>query len=290
MFVKYILLIMFISTQLFSNITLNKIYYTDSKDVTLRTLLPTAKEDIKLFQLNPNKHSKKVKSKDLLKLLEHHGFDYFDAKHSYVRFIQKSPVDTSKIEYKIEQYYKEHYIDIDIISLHVEPRSYMEDMPDNYTIKLKKNSYLKRDGVISIKTQKNKKIFFNYTIEANIKVFISRMKIKKDDELSIVNLRQKRVILDKFRSLPYQEIESGMYQAKHHIPENKIITIKDIADLSLVKRKADVAITMSRDNIDISFSAKALQNGKLNDIIKVQKSNGKIIKVTVTGKNIAEIR
>jgi len=290
MFIKYILLIMFISAQLFSNITLKKVYYTDSKNVTLKTLLPTAKEDIELFQLNQNRHSKRVKSKELLKLLEYHGFDYFDAKHSYVRFIQKSPIDTSKLENTIKQYYKEHYIDIDIISLHVEPRSYMENMPDNYTIKLRKRSFLQRDGVISIKTQKNKKIFFNYNIEATIKVFISRMKIRKDNELSIVNLRQKRVILDKFRSLPYQEIESGMYQAKHHIPENKIITSRDIVDLSLVKRKADVAITMSRDNIDISFSAKALQNGKLNDIIKVQKSNGKIIKVIVTGRNTAEVR
>ena len=42
--------------------------------------------------------------------------------------------------------------------------------------------------------------------------------------------------------------------------------------------------------MDISFSAKALQNGKLNDIIKVQKSNGKILKVIVTGRNKAEMR
>jgi len=166
----------------------------------------------------------------------------------------------------------------------------MKSIPKTYTIKIKKNSFLHKDGVLSIKTQKNKKIFFNYKIQASIGVFISRIKIKKDSELSVVNLKQKRVILDKFRAIPYQNIEAGMYQAKHHISENKIITIRDIADLSLVKKKTDVSITMSRDNIDISFSAKALQNGKLNDIIRVQKSNGKIIKVTVTGRNIAEIR
>ena len=163
-------------------------------------------------------------------------------------------------------------------------------MPDNYTIKIKKNNFLRKDGVISIKTSKNKKIFFNYTIKASITIFVSRMKIRKDTELSVINVKQKRVILDKFRAIPYQEIEAGMYQAKHHISENEVITIRDISDLSLVRKKSEVSIDMDRDNIDISFSAKALQNGKLNDIIKVQKSNGKIIKVIVTGRNTAEVR
>ena len=290
MFIKYVLLLIFISSQLFSGTSLDRVYYVNSKEVKLKTIVPNASIDIELFKLNPKKHSKKVKSKELLLLLKLHGYDNFTAKHSYVKFIQNSPIETSKIEDTIKQYYQEHYPDIDIISLHVEPRSYMKSIPKTYTIKIKKNSFLRKDGVLSIKTQKNKKIFFNYKIQASIGVFISRIKIKKDSELSVVNLKQKRVILDKFRAIPYQNIEAGMYQAKHHISENKIITIRDIADLSLVKKKADVSITMSRDNIDISFSAKALQNGKLNDIIRVQKSNGKIIKVTVTGRNIAEIR
>ena len=290
MLFRYILLILFMFTQLFANKYFDKVYYIDSKNVNLKTLLPTAKEDMVLFSLNPIKHSKKVKSKDLLLLLQQHGYNEFSAKHAYVKFIQKSPINTYKIEQKIRQYYINNYLDINIISLHVEPRAFLESLPKTYTIKIKRNSFLKKDGVISIKTPKNKKIFFNYTIRASIKVLKSRMKIKKDSELSIVNLKQKEIILDKFRAIPYQEIESGMYQAKHHILEGKIITLRDIIALYLVKRKSNVNISMSRDNIDISFSAKALQNGKLNDIIKVQKSNGKILKVTVTGRNKAEIR
>ena len=40
----------------------------------------------------------------------------------------------------------------------------------------------------------------------------------------------------------------------------------------------------------INFSAKALQSGKLNDIISVRKRDGKRLKVRVVGKNRAEIR
>ncbi len=39
----------------------------------------------------------------------------------------------------------------------------------------------------------------------------------------------------------------------------------------------------------ISFSAKALQNGVYGDIIKVQKSNDKIIKIKVIARNRGEV-
>ena len=290
MLLKYILLTLLMSVQLFSSTYLDKFYYVDTKEIYLQTILPTTKNNIELFKIDNTRHSKKVKAKELLTLLKHYGYKEFSSKHSYIKFIQKSPVNTKIIEDKLRQYYKENYLDISIMSLHVEPRSYIEFLPKLYSIKIKKNSFLKKDGVLSIKTQNNKKIFFNYRIKASVKVFISRMKIKKDTELSVVNLKQKIILLDKFRAKPYQSISTGTYQAKHHISENKIITSRDVASLSLVRRKSSVSITMNRDNIDISFSAKALQNGKLNDIIKVQKSNGKVLRVIVTGRNIAEIR
>ena len=290
MLLKYILLTLLMSMALFSSTLLNSVYYVDTKEIYLKTILPTTKNNIELFKINSTKHSKKVRAKDLLALLKHHGYNEFSSKHSYIKFIQKSPVNTTRIEDRLRQYYEENYLDINIISLHVEPRSYIDFLPKSYSIKIKKNSFLKKDGVLSIKTQNNKKIFFNYTIKATLKVFISRMKIRKDTELSVVNLKQKVILLDKFRAKPYQSIDAGTYQAKHHISENKILTSRDVSSLSLVKRKSSVSITMNRDNIDISFSAKALQNGKLNDIIKVQKSNGKVLQVIVTGRNTAEIR
>ena len=289
MFIKYILLLVFISSQLFSN-NIKKIYYIDSDEVKLNTIVKDAPSDINLFKLNTLKHSKKVKTKDLISLLKYYGYDSYKSKHKYIKFIKKSPVDTSRIELALKDYYKQNYQDIEIISLHVEPRSYMVSIPDEYRIKIKKNNYLQNYGVLSIQTSKKKQIFFNYTIKASISVFISKIKIKKDTELSVMNVSKKRILLEKFRARPYQDVDIGAYQAKHHISDNKILTIRDIVELNLVKRKSDIYINMNRDNIDISFSAKALQNGKLNDIIKVQKSNGKILKVTVTGRNKAEIR
>lgn len=290
MVIKFFLFMLLISVQLFSKTNLNKVYYIDTKEITLKTIIPSAEEDIKLFNIHDKKHSKKVRRKDLLNLLKSHGYDNFVSKSSYIKFILKSPIDTSKIKNKIKEHYKKHYPNIEILSLHVEPRSYIETIPKDYTIKMKKNSFLQSSGVISIKTPKHKKIFFNYLIRAKVLVFISRDKIKRDSEISVKNVKQEIIFLDKFRALPYQGVDSGQYQAKHHINKNKIITIRDITELFIVKRNADVLVTMNKNNIKISFSAKALQNGKLNDIIKVQKANSKTLKVKVTGRNTAEMK
>lgn len=68
-----------------------------------------------------------------------------------------------------------------------------------------------------------------------------------------------------------------------------ILTIRDVEIADALKRDAIVNVTLLKDGMVINFSAKALKDAKVNDIIKVQSSNGKILKVRVTGSNTAEI-
>jgi flagella basal body P-ring formation protein FlgA len=48
-------------------------------------------------------------------------------------------------------------------------------------------------------------------------------------------------------------------------------------------------VSLNSNNISISFTVKALEDGKVNDIIRVEKSNGKRLRVRVIGKNKAEM-
>ncbi|MDD3856084.1 flagella basal body P-ring formation protein FlgA, partial [Sulfurimonas sp.] len=59
--------------------------------------------------------------------------------------------------------------------------------------------------------------------------------------------------------------------------------------LDVVKRNAMINVSMSKEGMNIIFSAKALQDAKVDDIIKVQNNNGKILKARVTGSNAAEL-
>ena len=72
--------------------------------------------------------------------------------------------------------------------------------------------------------------------------------------------------------------------------EQRILTQRDITTLNLISRGSSVNVILKDKNLNISFLAKALQNGKLNDIITVQKNNNEKVKVKVIGRNRAEIR
>ena len=264
-------------------------YYVDERKINSSIITKDAKNSFTILSIDKNSHIEKIKSTELLKLLSKHGYKDYYSKNSYVSFVLKSPIDTSNLKSQLEDYYKKKYKHIEIKDILIEPRSYMTNLPKEYILELRNRDFLSKDGILGIKTQDNKKIFFDYSIKATVLVYISKSIIKKDIEISYINALKKRVILDKFRDIPIQDIENTTLQAKRHIPKNKILTLNDVELLNVVKKNSMINVNMLSSGIAITFSAKALQDGKVNDIINVQNSNEKILKVRVIGNNIAEV-
>jgi len=290
MFNRFIFILLLLTLQLNADKILKNTYYVKSNDIYISHIIKNPPSNKPLYKISFNKHTKRVKTKDLIQLLKKHGYRGYTSKSRYIKFIKKSPIDTSKISQYIKDYYLENYNQIDIQEIKVSPRIYMTSLPQEYTINIRKKNYLSRNGVVSIKTPKNKKIFFNYDVKADVSVYLSRVQIKKDVELSAINTIKKSIILEKFMAKPIQILEAHTIQGKRHIKKDKILTLRDVEILSIVKKNSYINVNLNSQNMSISFSAKALQNGKLGDTITVQKNSGKRLKVRVTGKNRAEIR
>lgn len=286
---KFFIIVSFYIATLCASSHLEHIYYVDGNEIMLSDIVKVKQKDKKLFSFDVSKNTLRVSEKKLIKLLKKDGYD-FQHKHSYIQFSKKSPISTQKIENAVKNYYKEHYKQIEIHSIEVHPRSYIEKLPNNYTVLFQNKAYLSKDAVIYIKTPKNREVFFNSTIKANIDAFVAKKMIRRDEELSFKNVKKKSIMLQKFRALPVQDINTQRFQAKHTIRSGRVITQRDIVNLYYVKRGDDVSVSLKENGISISFSAKALRNGHLNDTIYVQNSNKKKIKVRVTGKNKAEVQ
>ncbi|OIP56295.1 MAG: flagella basal body P-ring formation protein FlgA [Helicobacteraceae bacterium CG2_30_36_10] len=289
MFLKTLFLLLF-SLVLHANEVLKSDYYLSSDDINLSVIFPHAKQDIKLFSLERSRYTKKIKSRELIKLLEHHGYPSCTAQNRYINFIKKSPIDVTKIEEKIRKLYTQKYTAITIKTITVMPRGYIESLTDTYIVKIQRDNHLSRSGTLYVKTTDNKKIFFDYQVEAEVSVYIARKKIKRENELSLVNCKKKSIILDKFDAMPIQKLQQSMFQSKHQIREGTVITARDIEQLSIVKRDSIVSVILDEKNIAISFGAKALQDGKLDDTITIQKNNKQRLKAKVIGKNRVEIQ
>ena len=280
----------FLSLHLYANNFLNDTYYINSNEINISSIVQNVDKDIKLFNFTQGKYTKRIKSKELLKILNKHGYKDYVTKSNYVKFIKKSPVNLSNIKMKIEKLYKNKYKEIKIKNIFVEPRGYIKSLPKEYKVNFKSRDYLSSKGVINIKTPQNRKIFFNYRIDADVSAYFARQNIKKKTEISLFNVVKKNIPLEKFRAMPIQYILKGTIQSKRKIKKNSIITAKNINTLSIVRRDSRVSVNLQNTKIFINFTAKALQDGKLNDIITIQKNDGKKLKAIITGKNRVEIK
>ena len=273
-----------------AQIELKSNYMVADDYVLLSDIVQTSNKNIKLYKIDKNRHSLRIKTKQLLQKLHSLGYKEISSKHNYTQFSKTSPINTQKIEQYLNILYKKHYRDIQIQKIVVIPRSYLAQLPADYAVSTNKKAFLSDKGIVSIKTNTNKKIFFNYQVQAKTTVVVAKEDIAKESELSILNSKKKGIILKKFRALPLQKIEQSSFQVKHKIKKGSIITIRDVVPLLLVKRGSSVNVVIKDANIAISFSAKAKQSGRLGDTITVVNSQGKRLKAVVTAKNSAEIR
>ncbi|MBL0709160.1 MAG: flagellar basal body P-ring formation protein FlgA [Sulfurimonas sp.] len=289
MLLKFILFIL-LTSQINASYTLKSRYFVESNNIFISTLIKDVSQDKIIYKIPPSRHAKKVSSKQLLNKLKKYGYKDITSESRYIKFIIKSPIDSSKIALYVKNYYLKRYETIEIKDVEIFPRSFVASLPDDYSIHIREKNYLSKSGIVSIKTLKNKKIFFNYNIFAKLPVYMSKDKIKKNSELSSANITKKSIILDKFMSKPLQNLKAHSFESRYNIKKDRIISVKNTQKLSLVKKNSYIQVSVNSKNMSISFSALALDNGQINETIRVQKSSGKRLKVIVTGKNQAEIR
>lgn len=279
----------FLWLNLNANIELEDTYYVDDRSVNASIITKDTKNEFSILNIDANSYVEKIKSKELIKLLSDHGFKNYNTKRSYINFILKSPIDTELLKLKLKEYYEKNYENIEIEEISIEPRSYTQTLPKNYILNIRNRDFLSKNGIVNIKTQDDKKIFFDYSIRAKVVVYVSNKVIKKESQISLQDYIKKSIPLDRFRARPIQDLQKTTLQARRHIPKDTILTQNDIELFDVVKRDAMINVTMSQDGMDITFSAKALQDAKVDDIIKVQNSNAKVLKVRVTGTDKAEL-
>ena len=167
---KIILILLFFSTLIFSQ-ELQQEYRIKNNYIRLSNIVTNPKKDYILFNINQTRHSKRVRSSELIKKLASYGYSDFHTKHTYIQFSQKSPIKTEKLQNAIAKYYKQKYKNIIIESISLRPTKYMLQLPKDYIIKFSKNAYLSHKGIFYIKTLKNKELFFNYIIKAKIAIY-----------------------------------------------------------------------------------------------------------------------
>ena len=289
MLIKFILFILIFTKLTASNITLEKNYYIDNNDINISSIIKDTQIDKNLFKIPINKSLKRIKTTMLIKILKENGYNNLKKSSNYITFHKKSIIDKTQIINEIKKYYKQEYEIIYIKNITVNPRGYIKKLPTEYSIKIKKRNFLFSKGILSIKTITNKQLFFEYTINAKLPVYMAVEKLKKDTQISAFNTKKKIIILNRLRAKPIQHIVKNSLQTKYQLSKNKILTTQNTKKLDVIKRGSTISVILHSEGINISFIARALENAKMGDTLTVKNTNKKKLKVKAIGKNKAEM-
>lgn len=273
-----------------SAITIEPNYTSSSKDLTLDLVTKNPQDaQVLLGHIERLRYKAMIRQSEIAKLLLEHGYSEIQTTTPYSTFTLTSSADLSSIKEELLNYFRSSYNHITIHSLDLTPRAYLTTLPDEFEIIIEPRSFRYANSTIHIVTNDRKKIFFDYTIDADVMLLEVVQHIKSGTKLDSSNIKQKSIKLSRLKSVPIQDLSSEQLEASRPLRVGEILTDRDVKALKLIHRGDEVSISYTRDGILLQSSAKSLQDGKLNDIITLTNSNNKVLKARVVGEKRAVI-
>lgn len=287
---RYLILLFLTLSSLYSY-TLNENYETKTQNIYASDIIKNIDKDFLLFTYDdPTSHVLRVNAQDIIKLFKKHGYIIQNNDVRYVNFRQKSPVNMDDITNRLKKEFLAKYPTLQIKSLKVYPRSYITELPKIYSLSLRNRTLYQSYSTISIVTPEHKMTFFDYVLDANIKIVETAKNIGRHEELTQNNTKIKNIKFTTFRNDPIVDVLHHKYQSKFALKSDYILTMNDVEALSLVKRDDTVVGMITDGGVTISFSAVAEQDGRKGDIIAIRRSDGKKLMAKVIGKKRVEIQ
>ena len=281
---------LFVSTLLFCA-ELQSHYFFKDNTITPYFLLGEGYENnTTLFTIAKESSHYKISTLKLLKFLKKAGISLEKPHFSYVTFDKKSPIDTSKIQAALKSYYAKALPSLEIQNIVIYPRSYVNALPPHFSVHVPKNSFKRYRSTLYIQDTKRKRIFFNYEIEGILHVIKNRHQLERKDSINSFNTYKSTQPFSSLTSKPLLHVDGQRYIAKHRLKADTTLYDRDVTTKPLVKKDEDVNVIITQGDLELQTTARALQDGKLYDMIRVEKSDGTRMRVKVIGVNQVELQ
>ena len=277
------------SMPLFATMQLQQQYYFSITPIYSTTLFPKIKKKFILFNMNNRRTHYRIKSTQLVRRFKEYNLTVTAETIRYVNFIKKSPISTARLEQQLESRYRNAFKNLHVKKISVTPRSYLTTLPQQYQLLFSENNLYHSEGIFSIKTPEKKRLFFNYRIDATLDVYMPRRPLKRKEALTPLNTKKKQIRFERLRAAPLEQINTKAYRLKRSMKPGHIITRRDIELYPIVKRGSSVVVELKSGSVILQFSAIASQDGAKNDIITIQKKDGRRIKARVIAAGRVEM-
>jgi len=197
-------------------------------------------------------------------------------------------------EKKLENYiYKKftgYYPSMSVSSIMIKANS---TIPKGYKLSrvfFQKNSLKRENGNFSAiysKDSYEKRVFLKYHIDATVPVFVATDAITSHTPLDSSMFSIKTIKFTNFYDKPIQKLAG--YESKTYLPKGKILTSRLVRKTPLIYRNSTVNAVASDGGLEVYFTAKALEDGSLGQVIKVKRDR-KILRAKVISQDKVQIR
>ena len=288
-FMKYIFFLLLLNIFAFSAV-LEPNYTLLTPELNASVIYPEIKQDFNIYTFDKNKNRKSFSSKRLIKIFESHDLSLKDNSRGIVHFERTSDIDLEPIKKKIEEYYLAHYPNMHINTIELDPNNTITHLPKKHTLSFKTNAHQHSHSSLQLTSSESKERYFiSYTVQATIKVFKASHNINRGKILTYIDLKHTNEPFKRFTGTPLQRIDKSTVRLKKRLQKGKIIYEHDVEALPSVLKNKPVYVRLTNGNVHLEFQAKSLQDGKIGDMISIQKKDKTRFKAKVVGKNLVEI-
>ncbi len=286
---KFLSFLLFFTLSLFST-DLESNYTLPSSELNASVIYPEIKEDFTIYTFTENRNRKSFSSDSLIKLFDEHDLTLNDQSRGIVHFERASEVDLRTIKNDIKAYYLSYYPNIQIKSIALHSNTPITQLPEKYTLTFKTNAHKYKHSSLQLNADElDVRLFIRYTIEATVKVFKASHNLSRGKILSYIDLKYTREPFKRFTGVPLKELGEVTLRLKKRLPKGRTLYEHDVEPLPSVLKNKTVYARFSRGNVHLEFQATSLQDGRIGDIVSIQKKDKTRLKAKVIGRNQVEI-
>jgi flagella basal body P-ring formation protein FlgA len=133
-----------------------------------------------------------------------------------------------------------------------------------------------------------KRVYLKYNIKATVPVLVAIDDIPSHTSLDSSYFMTTSIKFTNFYDKPILKVEG--YESKTFIPKGKILVSRLVRGIPAIHR-GDIVQAVAKDGgIELSFLAKALQDGIVGESIRVKRDGYKILKAKVISSGLVEIK
>ncbi len=200
-----------------------------------------------------------------------------------------------RIKSSLIKEFKKTYPSMSILHLYISPISSKPKDFSHYNLKalyISKASLKNNHGTFYLlyrNQAKERKIFFKYLLDAKIALYKAAVDIPRNTPLDKSDLVYEESDFKRILFTPIDQSYLYHYITKHKISKGEIITTKDLMSRPDVKRGDELEAFLYSSGVVANFSVKAMQKGRIGDIIRVKKDRSKSFKARITSSTSVEI-